>query len=148
MGAHTKIGISREQRIQGERFARRFGLHTSKLIVRRRKGKIRTVYLIGYDEHDLEYRVRFDKVIRMRRPIGNQITSKLDRFKMQAIEVHGDKYDLSKVEEEDLRFLNLFKVGCNIKDHGTFKTHRDRFIVQRKGCPTCGKARLSNSTNY
>lgn len=148
MGAPTKIGISKEQRIQGEKYARRFGLHTSKLIMRRRKGKVRTIYLIGHDENDIQYRVRFDKVIRMRKPMANQIVSKLERFNMQAEEIHGNKYDWSKVKAEDLGYLKEFKVKCNTKGHGTFKTNRNRFILDAKGCPKCGRQRLSNSTNY
>jgi len=148
MGAKTTIGIGKEQRIQGERYARRFGLHSSRLVLKRRQGKFRTIYLIGFDDDDVEYRVRFDKVIRMRKPTGHQVISKLKKFLLQAEEIHADKYSYDTVTEDQLGTRNLFKVKCNKKGHGTFLTHRSRHIEDKKGCPKCGKSRVNNLNRF
>gem|GEM_PF-940754 len=78
-------------------------------------------------------------------PTCRFLDQRVDReeFERRAIEIHGDRYDLSQVEE----FANVREhiiVGC--PDHGEWSTTVGSFINDRHGCLKCKHAN-SRSTS-
>jgi hypothetical protein len=149
MGREKQLGFTKEQRQLGERYSIRFGLHSSRLSMRR-KGNVRMIYLIGFDKDDVEYKIRFDKVIRMRMFNGiKQAVDKVHYFKVRAAKVHKDDYDYSLVTEEALRHRGKVSIICNRNmAHGTFTQTSGNHINHKKGCPKCGRSRLLNLQNF
>jgi uncharacterized C2H2 Zn-finger protein len=56
---------------------------------------------------------------------------KIEQWKNIAIQIHGDRYDYSKVNLDDL----LLRIICNI--HGEFKVSSNQHIMNDKGCRRC-----------
>ena len=54
-------------------------------------------------------------------------------FVEDAVEVHGDKYDYSKVDYRGMKYK--YEIGCS--DHGSFSMTYKSHIRNRKGCPIC-----------
>lgn len=145
MGADKKIGISKEQRRLASRYAKRFLLHDYKLVLSRSSGK-RVIYLIGIDENDITYRIRFDKVKRMRKPKGVQVVNKKDYLVFQATRIYGDTYDYSLIKEEDITFSNKLEIVC--EEHGSFFKRKSAHITDREGCPKCSMVRYNINRKY
>lgn len=146
MGANKKIGIPKDYRTLGKKYASRYRLYDHKIVLNRTSGK-RIFYLIGTDADGIVYRIRFDKVKKMRSPKGIQAINKRDYLKIQADKVHGENtYDLSLVKDEDITFHNKLDIICNI--HGVFKKRKAAFITQSEGCPMCSKNRFNNNRRY
>ena len=65
-----------------------------------------------------------------------------EEFIKKAREVHGDKYNYSKVE-----YVNSTTKVCIIcPKHGEF-WQRPNLHLQKKGCPKCGRARIATSSS-
>lgn len=65
----------------------------------------------------------------------------LDEFVRRARQVHGDKYDYSKVE-----YINKSTKVCIICPiHGEFWQTPDNHVFQKQGCHECGRIKSSNS---
>lgn len=58
-----------------------------------------------------------------------------EEFKKQAKEIHGDKYDYSKVEYIN----NKTKVCIICPEHGEFWMSPQNHTIQKQGCPICGR---------
>ena len=69
-------------------------------------------------------------------------SKKLENFVKKAREVHGDKYDYSKVEYTN----NYTKVCIICPEHGEFWQAPNNHINQKQGCPKCSHRsyKLSN----
>lgn len=146
MGASKKIGISREQREIAYKYASRFSLLDYRLELSRASGK-RIIYLIGTDEDDITYRIRFDKVMKMKSPKGIQVVNKLDYLIYQGEKIHGKRrYDYSLIKDEDITFSNKLSIIC--PTHGVFKKRKAAHITDGEGCPKCSKNRFSNNRKY
>ena len=65
---------------------------------------------------------------------GLRCRSTLEEFVQKAKEVHGDKYDYSKVEYKN----NITKVCIICPEHGEFWIRPANHIHQKQGCPKCG----------
>jgi len=140
------IGISKEQRLLARKYASRFKIHTHKLIVRRKKG-VRFIHFIGTDENDLEYDIRFDKIEKMNRPTGMQITNKIRYLTYQGNLTHGKgKYDYSLVLEDNIKVGIKLPIICSI--HGIFYKRKASHITDGEGCPKCSANRLKNNRKY
>lgn len=142
-----KLGISKEQRLLSDKYAKRFNLFNHKLVVARR-GTRRTLYLLGHDEDDVEYRIRFDKVRAMRRIKGqNQVINKAHYFKVQARQVHGEeKYDYSMINESNISSREKMPIICD--QHGIFYKDKRHHITDRAGCPVCAKERENKKRRF
>lgn len=65
----------------------------------------------------------------------------LDLFKQQAKEVHGDRYDYSKVD-----YKNANEKVCIIcPEHGEFFMAPSNHIRQKQGCPKCRNIKIGDS---
>jgi hypothetical protein len=65
-----------------------------------------------------------------------------DEFIKRAREIHGDKYDYSKVE-----YINNYTKVCIIcPEHGEFWQTPSGHIFNLQGCPTCKKSKMENYT--
>jgi len=118
MGIQKKLGISKEQRDIARRYCKRYNLHDYKVVLGRSYGK-RLLYVIGVDGFGIEYRIRFDKVKRMRSPKGVQVVNKKDYLIHQSSLVHGiNTYDYSLIEDKDITFKDKLPIICNT--HGVF----------------------------
>ena len=139
MGVDKKLGISKEQRELAKRYASRYGLHDHEVVLSRRSGN-RIVYLIGTDENGIKYRIRFDKVKRMKPPKGIQVVNRKDYLIYQSNLVHGEgTYDFSLVNEEYITFHNKLPIIC--KTHGVFYKRKSAHITDGMGCPKCSMNR-------
>lgn len=58
----------------------------------------------------------------------------INKFIKKARDVHGDKYDYSKVEYVN----NKTKVCIVCPEHGEFWQRPDKHISRKDGCPNCG----------
>lgn len=140
-----KIGITKEERKHAELYARRFGWVDA--VVRIKRGmrhRTRQLYIIGYDSNQIKYRVRYDQAIKMVKPrvYNVAIEDKLKYFLMKAKEIHGDKYDYSKVEFEDIIRLRVkIPIICPKEGHGVFMQEKENHIHHKQGCPSCAKDR-------
>ena len=65
---------------------------------------------------------------------ANKMHHTLDSFIKKAKEVHGDKYDYSKVEYIN----NKTKVCIICPEHGEFWQRPDKHLSRGSGCPKCG----------
>ena len=65
-----------------------------------------------------------------------------DDFKKDAIEIHGDRYDYSKVN-----YINTnYPVTIICQKHGEFTQEPEKHLIRKHGCPLCGgSARLNNN---
>ena len=144
-----RLGFTDDEKRIAERYATRFGLHSTRLTLKRRRGA-RFVYLIGTSEDNIDYRIRFDKVKRMRRYNGrNQALDKVEYFKVRAEKVHGEKYDYSMIEEDDLKNRGKVPIICKRNDaHGVFYQDSGNHINHGKGCPKCGKNKLKSMQSF
>jgi len=146
MGVDKKIGISKKQRDIADKYARRYSMVYHKLIVSRPK-RVRTIYLICEDIHGLEYRIRWDKVVRMNRPKGIQVTNKAFYLKYQCDKVHGkDLYDLSMISDDMINSTDKLPIICKV--HGVFHKRKASLITDREGCPSCSQNRYNNNRKY
>lgn len=146
MGADKKIGISKEYRSTAKRYCNRYSLYDYSLELSRSSGR-RVIYLIAEDEDGVIYRIRFDKVMKMRRPRGVQVINKLHYFLIQANKVHGDgTYDYSMIKEEDITFSNKLDIIC--ETHGVFKKRKSAHVTDMGGCPKCAKKRFNSRRKY
>ena len=76
---------------------------------------------------------RYDK-------IREKEVTTIEQFNEKARRVHGDKYDLSKVE-----YVNAFtKIEIICKKHGSFWTTPTSFISSKTGCPVCNNSHLEH----
>jgi very-short-patch-repair endonuclease/uncharacterized C2H2 Zn-finger protein len=67
-------------------------------------------------------------------------TGSTEDFISRAIEIHGDKYDYSKVE-----YINSNeKIIIICKEHGEFLQNAKGHIQKKSGCPKCGRIKLGN----
>lgn len=74
--------------------------------------------------------------------MGRKLTK--EEFLNKAKEIHGDKYDYSKVEYVDI--LSPVVIICPI--HGEFLQTPNNHINNHRGCPECGKIKsLENKRN-
>lgn len=67
-------------------------------------------------------------------------------FIAKAREIHGNKYDYSKVE-----YINAktpIKIICPIQDHGAFPQNPSDHLYQESGCPKCGGRLISNTNEF
>jgi len=146
MGVDKKLGISKEQRDIAERYCSRYGLHDYEVILSRKSGN-RVIYVIGIDENGIKYKIRFDKVKRMKSPKGIQVVNRKDYLIHQSNQIHGEgTYDFSLVEEEDITFSNKLQIIC--KTHGVFLKRKSAHITDGMGCPKCSANRLRNNRKY
>jgi hypothetical protein len=146
MGANKKIGISKEQRQVAHKYAGRFYLYDYHLELSRASGK-RIIYLIGTDENNITYRIRFDKVKKMKSPKGIQVVNKLDYLIYQGNKIHGKgRYDYSLIKDEDITFSNKISIIC--ETHGVFKKRKSAHITDGEGCPKCSRNRFNNNRKY
>ena len=65
---------------------------------------------------------------------GNVLTLAIEDFVQKAKEIHGYKYDYSKVEYKGVKT----KVCIVCPEHGEFWQTPDNHINQKQGCPICG----------
>lgn len=146
MGAEKKIGISREIRERARRYANRFRFTSYNLVLSRSSGR-RVIYFIGTDENDIIYRIRYDKVNKMRKPSGVQVLNKLSYLKHQASEIYGeDFYDYSLIKDSDITFNNKLSIIC--EEHGVFKKRKSAHITDRGGCPKCSANKLKHKRKF
>jgi len=147
MGVLKKLGISKEQREIAERYARRYSLLDHKVILGRKNGK-RIIYLLGTDNNGITYRIRFDKVKRMKSPKGVQVVNRKDYLIYQSSVVHGKKaYDYSLIKSDDeITFKCKIPIICKI--HGVFYKRKSAHITDGEGCPKCSRRRLGNNRKY
>jgi hypothetical protein len=146
MGVQKKIGIEVEHRRLAQRYASRFHLEDHKVVIGTAAGK-RFMYFIGTDRHGITYRIRFDKIHRMRSPKGIQVVNRLDYLIYQSGVVHGvDKYDFSLVKESDITTNGKLQVIC--KTHGVFLKRKANLITNGEGCPQCSYNRIINNRKY
>jgi hypothetical protein len=74
---------------------------------------------------------RYDK-------IREKCVTTIEEFEEKVRRVHGDKYDLSKVE-----YVNVFtKVEVVCPKHGSFWVTPDSLINSKSGCPICNNSHL------
>lgn len=68
-----------------------------------------------------------------------------DVFIAQAKEVHGDKYDYSRVvyQGTDVKV----EIGCPIRNHGYF-WQRPHHHLEGEGCPICSESYLEKNTDH
>ena len=140
-----RIGITKERRKLGDKYARRFHLFNHRVIKHRLKGT-NYYYLLAEDRNGLLYKIRFDKILAMRRPDGHQVINKLYYFIFQAEELYGDKYDYSLITEEDIGYKNKLTIVCPI--HGEFKKRKASHITDGEGCPMCAADRFKSNRQY
>jgi glutaredoxin len=62
---------------------------------------------------------------------------KIKTFIKKSIQIHGDKYDYSKIKE--IKSRKKIEVLCKI--HGSFLISPDNHIFQKSGCPRCSRDR-------
>lgn len=72
---------------------------------------------------------------------GENTRSNLEDFVKKANEIHGDKYDYSKVDYVN----NKTKIIVICKEHGEFLVRPDKHLSRGDGCPKC--ANISNGLN-
>ncbi len=65
------------------------------------------------------------------------MSSNLDKFIIDAKEVHGDRYDYSKVEYKN----NKTKIIVICKEHGPFKIKPNSHLSSNSGCPICSSSK-------
>jgi len=70
--------------------------------------------------------------------IGDKLRKEKDLFIKKAKEIHGDKYDYSKVNYISART----KVCIICPKHGEFFTTPDSHLHSRSGCPKCNQSKL------
>jgi hypothetical protein len=58
----------------------------------------------------------------------------MEAFVQRAREIHGDRYDYSKVVYTNMN--TKICIGC--KEHGEFMQSASKHILSKRGCPTCG----------
>ena len=74
----------------------------------------------------------------------NKRKKSIEEFIKEAREIHGDKYDYSKVE-----YINNHTKVCIICPiHGEFWQIPDSHIHQKQGCPICKESRLEKKIRY
>lgn len=77
--------------------------------------------------------------------IGNKLRKEKDLFIEKAREIHGDRYDYTKVEYKSARS----KVCIICAKHGDFFTTPDSHLHSRSGCPKCNQSKLElEVSNY
>lgn len=146
MGTHKRIGVNKEERKVVTRYCKRFGLLDYEIEINRTKGT-RKLYVVGTDVNDIIYRIRFDKVVAMRRPKGIQVVNRKTYLIHQANLVHGvDRYNYDLISEGDITFKNKLHIQC--PTHGIFLKRKAAFITQREGCPMCSRDRSINNRKY
>lgn len=146
MGVQKKLGISKEQRDLAERYCSRFNLHDYSVVLSRASGK-RVIYVIGIDYDDIKYKIRFDKVKRMKSPKGVQVVNKKDYLIVQGDSIHGKgTYDYSLIKDEDIKFHVKLPIICST--HGVFHKRKSAHITDGEGCPKCSLNRLNNNRKY
>ena len=67
-------------------------------------------------------------------------------FIKRAKEIHGDKYDYSKVE-----YINAHtkvEIICLIDNHGAFMQPPTDHLYQKSGCPKCGGRLITNTQEF
>lgn len=64
---------------------------------------------------------------------SSKIRKPLEEFIKKAKEIHGDKYDYSKVEYKNSKI----KVCIICPEHGEFWQAPDKHILRKQGCPSC-----------
>ena len=64
----------------------------------------------------------------------------------KAREIHGNKYDYSKVEYMNAK--TPIKIICPIQDHGAFPQNPSDHLYQESGCPKCGGRLISNTNEF
>lgn len=67
-----------------------------------------------------------------------------EEFIKKSKEVHGDKYDYSKVEYKNI--MSKVKIICST--HGIFEQSLNNHINQKNGCPKCAGVSLSNKEEF
>jgi len=82
------------------------------------------------------------------RTCGNLVTAKSkqrgqDYFIQRAQKVHGGKYDYSQVQYVSQR--GRVKISC--PTHGAFEQSMGNHISNRRGCPSCGKIKQTQTAN-
>lgn len=82
-----------------------------------------------------------DKCFRKRR--SKEQTKSTQQFIKQALQVHGDKYDYSKVEYVH----NKVKVCITCPEHGDFWQQPIKHIYNQRGCPVCAGSSLEMIAN-
>lgn len=146
MGVDKKLGITKQQRELAEKYCKRFGLPEHQVILSRATGK-RVVYLMCTDKNGIKYRIRFDRVNRMKSPKGIQVVNRKDYLVYQGNLTHGkDTYDYSLIKEDEITFENKLPIVC--KTHGIFYKRKSAHITDGEGCPKCSANRLSNNRQY
>ena len=69
-----------------------------------------------------------------------------ESFINRAIEIHGDKYDYSKIE-----YINAHvkvEIICLIDNHGAFPQTPNDHLYQKSGCPKCGGRLINNTEEF
>lgn len=146
MGIDKKLGISKEHRELASKYARRYGLTEHKVILNRVKGN-RVLYVLGTDVNGITYKIRFDKVKRMKSPKGIQVVNRLHYLIHQGNEVHGEgTYDYGLIKEEEITFHNKLPILCST--HGLFYKRKAAHITDGEGCPKCARQRLITNRKY
>lgn len=136
---NPKIGISREERRNAAAYGRRFGWVDVKVRIRRgMRHRKRQLYVTGFDKDQIKWSVRYDYAIRMKPPSSRHVARlyKKKYFILRAKQVHGDKYDYSLVENDELHTKwNHIKIIC--PRHGVFNQSKENHVLVGRGCPTC-----------
>ena len=72
---------------------------------------------------------------------GKNRVKSLEKFIEEAREVHGDKYDYSKVV-----YINDTEKVCLVcRQHGEFWISPAKHLRDKQGCPTCGRRRIDTT---
>jgi len=74
---------------------------------------------------------------------ANNTNKTTEQFIQEAIQVHGNKYDYSKVEYKTSRD----KVIIVCKEHGDFQQNPDFHVNRKSGCPRCAD-NVSDTTTF
>ena len=69
-----------------------------------------------------------------------------ESFIKKAREIHGDKYDYSKVEYKNAH--TKVEIICLIDNHGVFKQPPTDHLYQKSGCPKCGGRLINNTQEF
>ena len=140
------IGFRIEERKMCEKYAIRFSLHSCYMrVYRRGKQRTRKIFLFGYDKDDILYKIPWFTIEKMVAPVSLQVDKdyKIQHFKRQAKQVHGDKYDYSLVEG-DVSKNAMIKIIC--PKHGMFRQKKRKHITDGRGCPACGREKIYASS--
>lgn len=147
----VNFGISKQDRIDLENYCKRFLLTDASFSYLKKsanngKGRGRSLYAFVTDSDDIDYKIHIDKIRQKRyKPSYKEALDKKAKFKVDAMKIHGDKFDYSLLPDNPTK-RDTVTILC--KKHGEFKQLAWNHINGKRGCMKCHLEKRKKMLNF